>query len=187
MAQRRMTGRRGMSLAEALVTSFCLLLALSMVAALGQEYTRAMAFSAEKDKVLAGARTVFDTLRGDVEAAYELNTSAPDKPVLKRIRHDLAPAFRLGATPVNPPGLTAWQPWSPAWEQQVDYRLQGETIIRRAGQEYSVATGLSGFSVTENSADPGGVWVVLTFLEANQRVRTLRSLIVRRVGQEPYR
>lgn len=176
-----------MSLAEALVTSFCLLLALSMVATLGEEYARAMAFSAEKDKVMVGARTVFESLRGDIEAAFELDTSAADNPVLKRLRQDLPPAGRLGLTPTNPPGILRWQPWNFAWEQRVDYRLQGETIIRRAGQEYSVATGLRGFSVTQNSSEPGAVWVVLTFMEANQRVRTVRSLIVRRVGQEPFR
>ena len=167
-----------MSLAEALVTSFAMLLALSLVASLASEYHRAMSFSAEKDKVMVAARTVLESLRGDLEAAFSVDLTTPDHPILQRVNQDVLPELRIGA-----PMAVPWTPHATAWLQDVDYRLEDERVLRRSGEEYVVATGLRGLKV--EPVEPGLISVELSFMEANQRVRTVRSLVLRRVGMEP--
>jgi len=169
-----------MSLAEALATSFMLILALSLVASLANEYARAMSFSAEKDKVLAGARLVLDFLRRDIEAANAMALVNPGNPVFTRTRQNLTDLVRL-ETPVNP----RWQPYAPGFQQTVDYRVDNQRVLRRSspGGDFVVASGVWGLSVTETQ--PGLVQVTVSFMDANRVQRSISSKFLRRVGMEP--
>lgn len=168
-----------MSLAEALATSFMLLLVLSLVASLANEYARAMSFSAEKDKVLAGARVVLDCLRRDIEAANIMDLSNQMLPIFFRTRQDLTDAQRLGLA-MNP-----WRPDAPAFQQKIEYRVDNQRMLRQStpGGEFVVASGVWGLSVTE--IQDGVVQATVSFMDANRVQRSVSSRYLRRVGMEP--
>ncbi len=177
---------RGVSVAEALVTSFALLLALGMVATLANEYTRAMSFSAEKDRVMYASRTVLDVLRGDLEASFDpIDLSNPGQPRFRMVNQGKTPEERY--EPTDEASTFLWKPDAAPLVQDVAYRLDGDVLYRAVvgGGEVRVATGLQGFSVTAGPPTSFSYQVELTFMEPNRKLRKVYSTVCRKVGTDP--
>lgn len=168
------------------MTSFALLLALGMVAALANEYTRAMAFSAEKDRVMYASRTALDILRSDLEASFDpIDLSNPSHPRFRMVNHAKPEVERYLYT--NEDLGIAWNPHAANLVQDIEYRLDGDVLYRAVvgASEVRVATGLQGFAVTAGPPTSFSYNVELTFMEANRKLRKVYSTVCRKVGTDP--
>lgn len=173
--------RRGTSLIEVLITLALLALALGMVAASVQQYTRILRKNDERSLTVAHLQQVSqiaDELSQAVELVVPSVAGSGDEIRFKRLNP--AVTDRL-------PALTPTPPWDP---RQADHLLEVQYLYdaptsrllrtvtfpptRGSPQTWVVATGLSAFSVTRGA--DGELTLGLSFMEGGT-LKTLSSRV----------
>lgn len=147
--------RRGLSLYEALVSIFMVLLALSILAQMFRNYSNAARTAAGKSRTLVGAQIVLDRIRNELREAVVIDApAAVGSPATQITFHKIDPAqasTRLPSPSPAPPPAN-WKPSDSTYLCQVRYYLQGSTLLREAKPaDGSTATSVLLEEVTEMS------------------------------------
>ncbi|MEW6282916.1 MAG: hypothetical protein AB1758_30165 [Candidatus Eremiobacterota bacterium] len=170
--------RRGLSLAEALISTFLLMTVLAVVALLANQYSRVVRSSHHKSVGRQVALSLL-TIRSDLEAGVEVVTptlgGGPSD--LRFFRVDTGDPDRFPATiePTPDPGPDPWLPTDPSYLTDVVYTLQNGDLIREldppGGDASVVASEVNDFSA--RSVGPDQIELVMSHLDGT-RVRTYR-------------
>jgi prepilin-type N-terminal cleavage/methylation domain-containing protein len=144
--------RRGVSLAELLLTLALMSVAMAILASLFRAAARSMMHTEQKDVQVRGAISGVQHVRQDLESAINITTPAAGASADTLAMVRLTPfAHNYGTLPLLAAG-SLWQPHPNAYRWTVGYSLSGGALIRdvqpQGGSAFqsTVAEQLSGFS-----------------------------------------
>lgn len=174
---------RGLTILEALIVAFLLSLILGATAFTIRGYARTNVQSSKKDRMIASSMAALETIRSDVAAAATM-TVDNSNPRLSIVRVDPAKTKRVDAV-LSP---QVWNPFDPNNLAQIRYQLVDGELLREitpAGGTASsqlLAADLVDFQCS--NLGRGCYEVTMTFQEVTKQT-DIKSVMVRRVGQEP--
>ncbi|MEW6281115.1 MAG: hypothetical protein AB1758_21045, partial [Candidatus Eremiobacterota bacterium] len=173
--------RRGVTIAEALLTLVLVAMLMGITAYLMAEYGRILRFSAAKDNTWLAAQVGVQRAVGEVREAVAVLTPAAGATANELRFRKIDPADPTWLpTPIPSPAPATWDPYPPALLLEVCYRSDGQgTLIREVGpaggapvSTQAVCEGITGFRC-DNPGD--GTVVLILSVQEEKLVRSLTS------------
>lgn len=139
----------GVSLLEALVTCFMLLLVLAIVSVTVRQYRQVMGQLQQHDELMDTALAL-QRVACELSSCVSLDSTTPL--VCQRVDPTNPNRLPSQLTPVPAPMPANWNPLNPQWLEQVSFVLVGSDLMRQvrfadgSGVDTRMAGGLEGFS-----------------------------------------
>ncbi|MEW6278398.1 MAG: hypothetical protein AB1758_07255 [Candidatus Eremiobacterota bacterium] len=166
--------KRGVTLAEVLLTMFLFILMLGVAGTLVREYSGVLRHSSSKERTLRSALVGLDRIDCELAQAHAVVSPATSTPVSLLEFRKLDPgAARLPAPPTPVPA--GWAPHDPAYEVTVRYRVLQGTLIREVvggGAPMAVVQGPQGLNAV---LLPNGNVEVSLSIQEDKLLRTLST------------
>ncbi|MEW6282899.1 MAG: hypothetical protein AB1758_30080 [Candidatus Eremiobacterota bacterium] len=165
--------RRGVSLAEALISLLLIALALGLVAGIVREFSSLMTFSSKKDRALSAAQLGLVRMRDESLQALELLSPDTGPSAVLRFRR-LSPlaAGRL-PIPVPTPAPATWNPFPPADLIVVRYEVSNRSLFREIegrSERLELAGEVESLSCRLTSSRPANLQLTLTLQDGKRTV-----------------